>query len=528
MPSPYVFDIALNEAIQKLTIKCDCIAPEATHTFFINLVYYIMNIHTNVSYNIPWVNDVPTLEILKYRDHRSINFPDIIATVKDCIDNGPYFILCQSCNGRRDEKLLACNYCKECCEDQLFDCPTCDNHTHRNHRNLCENCENCRDCCECMRCISCARVADSICDNEEYCRECCTCSRMRSISTLPKVWHANKLDEFNIPRTAGVEWEFNECSYDPIYDWVKNWRGMVHRDGSCGWEAVTSPIAGDKIFSCLAELESAFREGNAEIDERCGIHVHVDASDLNWEQMYNLLWTYQLIEPLMYIIGGQHRMEGEYCEAIGPKYKQALLSTLGFPGELDQTKDRKNLICQIASIRSIRNDFSPGFRKKDTGRYRGLNLCPWLAGRAKRKQRTVIERTFDAKLGNKELAIGRGVAGTRKRESIQASDTTVEFRIHENSSDAVEVANWTQLCVSIVDWSANASRAEVLALRTPLQALMTIAPSLKNWVLDHIKKWRKHTRVGSVYKTRIIPRLIQCNTPPRGNWVCIGESSRDE
>jgi len=234
--------------------------------------------------------------------------------------------------------------------------------------------------------------------------------------------------------------------------------------------------------------------------------------------MYNLLWVYARVEPLLYIIGGQHRQQGEFCQPIGAKYVEALIGTLGFPGERDSDKDRKAAIVRIGSSKNIRSRSNPNFQKKDSGRYRGLNICPWLSGRAKRKQAVDIERVTERlgkvlKLGKTEALTGQGLAGTRTRKDVGVnSDTTVEFRIHENTLDAEKVLNWAQICALIVDWSAKESRAEVLALpKGSLRALVKIAPDHKDFILHKLKSWR----------LQYSPKRRLIATKP-GGWLCVG------
>lgn len=416
--------------------------------------------------------------------------------------------------------LHACGFCKQCDNNRSINCPACEEHKHE----FCRYCHNCRDCCDCITCEDCGGITDDVCEEESFCRACCRCSRMSEINfDTQAIYDADRLEKhkFKCVRHVGIEWEFNDCDKGPIEKWAKKWDATVHHDGSCGWEAVTAPLAGDFIAECLSHLGTAFDEGDAKFNSQCGLHVHVSATDLNWEQMYNLLWVYAKVEPLLYIIGGYERSVNEYCSHIGEQYKDALVNTRGFPGDYDQEKDRKISILSLASKRKvIRGYHDPRFIKKDSGRYRGLNICPWIAGRAKRKQETAIQRIMAGKIGQCELITGRGVPGTREHKIVGVNpDTTVEFRIHQHTDSADEVINWAQICALIVDWSSKASRKEVLALpKSALRALCQIAPMHKQFILKHIKEWRR----------KCLPRTRKNYISTIGEWQCVASLDSSE
>lgn len=254
-------------------------------------------------------------------------------------------------------------------------------------------------------------------------------------------------------RLAGIELEYNQVQDSaPIADFLDAWRAGHHSDGSCGWEVVTAPIAGKHVDACLKALGRAFDQAETEANESCGIHVHVDAGDMRWADMYRLLHVYAKVEPLLYLLGGQKRMQNTYCMPVGKLYTQAMANV-----------DRKGQCLAVAyaspegRMAARRN---PG--KKAGGRYRGLNICPWLAG--------------------------------RRRQQIRP-DTTVEFRIHRNSLDMSRVTGWVKLLVTLVDWCAKATDKEAAALpRSALRALCALAPESKEWILARVKAWRRATR----------------------------------
>ncbi len=387
-------------------------------------------------------------------------------------------------------KFQQCGACTDCCGHRhCNDCNEC-------HDTVCRHCESCGDCCSCDFCSGCSNLAS--CGDCDQCHDCCSCNDYDSEDNdereyqAGKPWEFKPGSKFKCKRTVGVEWEFNEMVN--LSAWRSKWRGGVHHDGSCGWEAVTAPIAGDHIENCLKDLADTFKASHATADDKCGIHVHVDARDLKWADMYRLLWVYGKVEPLMYLLAGQHRAKVDrdrtsYCKPVGKEFLDSLSEV-----------DRKGAVLSVAlgkgqSEDAARKSFrSHRIGKKDGGRYRGLNIIPWLAGRAYKEKRQVRDKNT-----------GKVVTYLEPK-----SDSTVEFRMHRNSLLGDRVIGWTQLCAKLVDWCANATDKDAQALpKSALRALCeVIAPECAPWILHRVKEWRKATRVGPVSKKRRIPRRI--------------------
>ena len=284
-----------------------------------------------------------------------------------------------------------------------------------------------------------------------------------------KPWEAKDKKErslFDCSRLVGVEWEYNTVTNQAkMNGWKDKWHGQIAHDGSCGYEAVTPPIAGDHMVNCLTDLSKAFKDGEAEIDDRCGIHVHVDASDIAWPDMYRLLKTYALVEPILYMLAGQHRSANRYCVPCGDQYLGALSKT-----------DPKGEVISVAfnqgSAERAHQYMKGNPGKKDGNRYKGLNLCPWLVGR-----------------------------------KIKAKDTTLEFRLHRNApfKDVDRVINWTKTCAMLVDWSVKASDGDVKKLpKSGLRALcQVIAPECNDWIIERLKAWKTGTSFNNGIGRRI-------------------------
>lgn len=236
-------------------------------------------------------------------------------------------------------------------------------------------------------------------------------------------------------------------------------------------------MSGDYIEKCLTDLGKAFADGGAEVNSQCGIHVHVDAADVSWNDMYRFLWAYSQIEPLLFLLAGQSRIDNQqYCAPIGQAYKQALGHSLALNKPNHATDgparlDIKDAVLRVALGQSSGRTSCRKHRphKKDAGRYRSLNVMPWLAGKWKK-----------------------------------APDSTIEFRLHMHSLDPKRVIAWTQLCARLVDWAVKATDAEAEALpKSALRALCQIAPESKPWILERVRAWRYYYTFHSGRARRI-------------------------
>ena len=242
--------------------------------------------------------------------------------------------------------------------------------------------------------------------------------------------------QFNSTRLAGVEWEFNNSiTAAAIEAWCAKWRGVRKTDGSCGYEMMTAPMAGDHISKCLQDLGNAFQQDKANIDKRCGLHVHVNCIDFAWEDIYRLMWVYSKLENVLFQLGGEWRKTCHYSPPVGDRYRQVV---------------GRRFEPTVVNL----SHPTPQTVQAWAARY-ALNLSPW---------------TY-AKLNNNTIK------------------TTVEFRMHENTADAERVIGWTQLMVEIIDWVKNSTDAQASRLsKNPIRVLCKIAPQSRKWIVKQLRR----------------------------------------
>lgn len=273
---------------------------------------------------------------------------------------------------------------------------------------------------------------------------------------------------------AGAEVEYASCAaFQPIRKWAKNWGAEIQPDGSCGWEAVTAPAAGDKMVAQAFQLVKAMQEAKCRVNDSCGVHVHVDARDLTPHDITRLCAVWAIVEPAMFLIGGQQRVRSQWCRPVGKKFEEALTA-------------KKKQSALLAAFLDTSEDqaaerMQEGIDKKDGARYKAMNLCPWLAGRY------VRVRHFDRASGKYKSS---KTYTTRK-------DCTIEFRLHRdlNKLDEQRLVGWMKLLCRLVEWVATHKQSDVDALpRNGMRALVVIAPDCERYLTTRLRDWKKATK----------------------------------
>ena len=116
----------------------------------------------------------------------------------------------------------------------------------------------------------------------------------------------------------GVELEYE--GNPNVYD--RDWNGLTPywdrvRDGSLrnrGLEYVSKPLFGLDLVKALDKLGTALRSsGGAEVTYRCGLHIHMDVSDMVFEELKSLLVIYSLFERSLFRHVGEDREDNIYC-----------------------------------------------------------------------------------------------------------------------------------------------------------------------------------------------------------------------
>lgn len=293
----------------------------------------------------------------------------------------------------------SCRQCSTCCK-----CVACDNCKRRKHEEqICKTCQVCVQCCQCRSCPVCnCDCSFNYCGFAftayqkqhrpgcQRCYKCCNCGDYRRVpfgSFARPVFHTPTLKQHNQNPTSRYIAAEIECAGitglgTGIYDVARRWGGATVGDGSLhyyGFEFNTAPAGGDLYNKQIEEVCAAIKQQNGFLDNRCGLHVHVDARDMNYYDIRRLVRVYVAIEDGLFAMVSPQRIKGivdvdgklhQYCQPCGKKYVAAIEE-----GRLPYDKIKKDIITSVyqsPSTQDVRH------RKRHPSRYNALNLHSWF------------------------------------------------------------------------------------------------------------------------------------------------------
>ena len=111
----------------------------------------------------------------------------------------------------------------------------------------------------------------------------------------------------------------------------------INNEEVFGVEVITPPLTWDQVKTQIPKFFKTFMQFSTAEDESCGLHVHIDVSDLiresSNEEIMNklmmLMLQYKSAEPVFDKMVAAHRKENEYANSVGFKelvqrYSQAI------------------------------------------------------------------------------------------------------------------------------------------------------------------------------------------------------------
>jgi hypothetical protein len=311
----------------------------------------------------------------------------------------------------------SCAQCSDCCK-----CVSCAQCTRRKHqKQLCKVCNVCNQCCQCRECPVCNRDCSynycgyALTDyNKKHnpgcgrCYKCCDCGDYRKVpfgSFAKPIFHKPTLMQHRVNPTsryvaAEIEVATIYGSGKPIYNTVRKWGGATVGDGSLqpmGFEVNSAPAGGDLYAQQIEDVCAAIKLQKGVLDEKCGLHVHVDARDMNYYDIRRLVRVYAAIEDGLFAMVSPARIAGvtddkgelhQYCQPCGKKYVAAIEE-----GRLPYDKIKADVITSVYSGPSTHvSGINLRTRKRHNQyipRYNALNLHSWFY------RGTIESRMFD-------------------------------------------------------------------------------------------------------------------------------------
>ena len=257
----------------------------------------------------------------------------------------------------------------------------------------------------------------------------------------------------------------------PIYDVVRKWKGGTVGDGSLpelGFEINTAPAGGDLYVNQIKEICETLHSSGCSINYQCGLHVHVDARDMDFYDIRRLVRIYAAIEDAIFAMVPESRAKGyvdelgrphQYCLPCGQKYLSAVEE-----GKLPYDKVRTDIARAVYGVPSTQD---LKIKKRPPAKYNALNIHSWYY---------------------------------RK---------TIEARHYQGTLNASDIINWGIMWALIVDAATKLSDDEVAKLKdTPMANLVKVIGDNKR-ILQFVRDC-----VWSYGNQRMIEQLSVALTTP--------------
>jgi hypothetical protein len=356
---------------------------------------------------------------------------------------------CKNICGNCESVCVRCNHCTDCCE--CAQCIRCGPVEYVCVDGCCEDCCSSR----CNVCNNCDEHVDLLCSECGYCVDgCCEgCNtnndpRYSQKFTIKKPQSLTGFKHNASRRPISIELELAYVNdSESLIAWAKSTGAGLCEDGSIpdeGCEINTNPASGDLFIQDTRSLATALKKSDASVNDECGLHVHVDASDYSQYDLRRLILLWTMAERTMFEIGGIDRISNSYCKPCAEDYADLFARS-------NVRNWRKDLT--HALYKSCNRETRENKRKKyRNSRYYALNIHSYFF---------------------------------RK---------TLEFRLHEATTEAHVLENWPLLCARLVDSAMRMRESELLGLvRSELASedvLARLVPHLATWMRERLSERR--------------------------------------
>lgn len=98
---------------------------------------------------------------------------------------------------------------------------------------------------------------------------------------------------------------------------VNNESWIVKPDSSCGIEVCSPVLSGWHGINSVVRASQALRDSKFQADKRCSMHIHVDVSDLSYEDLASLFSWYLKCELVFMDSVPANRKQSKYCHMLG-------------------------------------------------------------------------------------------------------------------------------------------------------------------------------------------------------------------
>ncbi len=284
-------------------------------------------------------------------------------------------------------------------------------------------CANCSDLCE-----HCLAANEEDMDDEEYDDGYAPVFDKRTLR-----YHEG-VPKSGLNRFIGAEIEIASFAGRSDWDSLDNWNVSVVQDGSIpseGRELVTSAAKRSAWPSMIRDICQDIKQAGGKVDKSCGLHIHVDTSDLSASNLRTLIRLYAALEDTFFSLCDSARYDGEFSQVCGPYYT----------GQLLPAKSKRGLAELLYEVPKK----TSATRLSQSSTFVDVSGQAWVDNAKTLRE---ARKTFFSAIKKTKYVRQRYYALNLHSIAIR---NTVEFRHHEGTVDPTTIINWGLLCGYLVD-----------------------------------------------------------------------------
>jgi hypothetical protein len=294
-----------------------------------------------------------------------------------------------------------------------------------------------------------------------------------------------------LARPIGIEVEIARLNGIGDYTYTTKLPGKWDHDATItrgGQEWVSKALGGDDWVQYMHKLFGLIARTQPEVDESCGLHVHVQAGDLGWYQLRRLIaiWC-GMEESLFGTLVEESRRHNHYCIPFASE-------TPSCPWQFSK-KDVRRLMRTRA--KGFMKDGSSWIKNKMISKLYNIKLDH--LERVSREEYQKLLAKFNQIKGNKRTpgqAEGRGCRYGALNLHAFFYQQTVEFRLKEGTVEPEELLFWPLTCGWIVESCQRLTDKEALEIRgvkdwADLARKHGMQQGVYDWVMEKIAKGGK-------------------------------------
>lgn len=100
---------------------------------------------------------------------------------------------------------------------------------------------------------------------------------------------------------------------------------MGHLKRDLGLELVSPVLENEDCLNSIKFISSILLDMNCSVNKNCGLHVHVEALDINsYEKVINFLFNWIKLEPIMKLLVPEYRTTNKHCVFWIDQYKDII------------------------------------------------------------------------------------------------------------------------------------------------------------------------------------------------------------